>query len=219
MEQVQFFAEVRELIGNPNQTDIPDRRLRMHAEAALEKLAQVLKYSLKEDTVSLELVADQQEYDLPADVTRIMWMEYNGTKLSVASTSLWDRDGVTWRSPTSGIPAEYAIEGRKVIFDRPPSSTTVAAAKRVTYKYVSSSPGLALTGIPFLPEADARLAVLLTAQRWCIANPSQENGVRLNGINGLLAMDMGDALERHEKPVEEYQPGFGVHTGRQGAAR
>ena len=223
MTQREFLSELRELIGNPTQAVTADRQLMPYVRAALDFLARKLRYALKEDSQSLVLKAGVQEYDLPSDVSQLMWVRIAGKKLSPSTTYLWDRDGNDWKNATAGVPAEVAFEGRKLILDRAPSSQFLAgnsgANARGDYKFISSSPGIRPTHIPGLPDADARLAVLYAAVRYCTANPTDENTKRRGGLSDLLAMDLREAQERHAMPIEDLQPSISVNPGRQGAAR
>jgi len=208
------------MIGNPTSTDHSDRSLMPFVNRALDKLAARLKYSLTEDEVSLGLETGVKKYQLPPEVDSVIWVELNGVKLkSVQSTYEWDLWSVPWRDATPGVPDEFAVEGREIFLYPPPSAATVAAYPRAKYKFHSSSPGINEAGLPKLPNSDARIGVTMAALFWCTAFPTPENQARARAYSAFLSDDLREADERHERPVEDAQPGMKMGTTRQGAAR
>ena len=89
----------------------------------------------------------------------------------------------------------------------------------LTYQFVSATPGQQEGGILDLPDADLNVALYYAAFLYCQANPSAENGARLQGYAATLPGMLKQALRRHLRPVEQQMPGMAPRVMRNGAAR
>lgn len=220
MTTQDLYGNFREVIGSPDPNRITNQRLSTYLVTALEQFAAEMNYLIKEDSDFFLLAADQAEYPLPDEVLSIMWVSWNDLLLDPASTELWDRDGTTWRGATSGdIPQEYAIEGRRLILNPPPTATAITTDPSLTVRYVACQTSIDAAGLPFLSDLDQWLIIYQAAILWCINHASEENALRLQGYQGWIDRQMPGAKRRHENPIKDFEPGFRPQIDRLGAAR
>lgn len=126
MTLVQMLQELRLRIGNPSTDATPDYQLKTYLQRALDAANRRVEVAWADDT-SLSTVANQQEYDLPASVVRVDWVELGSAVLTPIDMDAYRRLYVDWRDTSAGTPTEYVIYGRKLILHPKPSanSTTI----------------------------------------------------------------------------------------------
>lgn len=217
MIENEFYSDLRELIGNPNTNAVTNRKLRPYLVYSLEYLAEELEYNVV--TSDIALVADQLEYTLPSDLTHIVWVEWNTNRLEPFTTFGWENDGTDWRDATSNSPTGYAVQGRHLILNPPPSSTAIATSGVVTVRYIGASAGMNAGGTPGLSVLDQRLVVYQAALDYCVANPSDENAARAQGYQMRLTGMWETAKARHRHPIEDQSEGWHIKARRVGGAR
>lgn len=219
MNLASLRSELRELIGDPSKAEVDDERLQRYLLSAAEWLASELRAFIRTDEQSLALVANQQEYLLPTDVEWLLWIEYNGDRLTPASTNLWVRDSTDWRGETAGTPTEFAVEGRNLILRPKPSAAAIVTDAALSYRYMSSAPSLTASGAPGLSDLDQRLALYEAALEYAGTHPSEENAARAQFYGQQIARLLPAAKARAENRLENYIPEFTVHTSRRGGGR
>lgn len=214
-----LYADMRERIGGLNPQEVSDRVLALYLTTALETLASELEYSYTTDTTTIALVADTQEYTLPATLNFLLWVEWNDKRLTPKSTFDWDRSGVDWRGADSGTPSEYAVQGRKLIFNPPPDSDAVTDDSAATIRYIAASAGYTTSGATNMADQDTLLAVYLAAAEWLGMHPSNENLARKATLDERIALMLPRAKKRNKNAAFGFQPQVIVETRRSGAAR
>lgn len=220
MTQDEAYAEIRDLLGGVDERTVSNRILRPHLAAALEWVAQQLGTAVEEDSMSFQAETGRQEYPLLSHVNQIKWVQHNGVMLDPTTTDQWLGDSYNWKQANAGYPSEFAVEGRKLIFNCPFSADAVATDSQIIFKYSRSSRGMRPASMPDIPDSDARMACTYAAFRWCVANPQLEgNAARAAGFQTLVQADIGAAKSRNAQTIENQQPSQRVHTGRAYAAR
>lgn len=219
MTEAELYSEVRELIGNPQVNEVSNRQLRKYLIGACEWLADQLKYAVVTDDSAILLVEDQVEYSLPSELCWIVWVEWNAIKLDPATTYGWEREGTGWRSTTASLPASFAVEGRRLLLNPPPSDDAIDTDSLLSIRYISNTPGLAPGGPPQMGAMDQQALIFKAAHRYCIAHPSDLNNARMVNYDRELSGLMARAKGRATDPVEDLQERFHVKTSRRGGAR
>jgi hypothetical protein len=110
--------------------DLPD-------QTGLDYLNEILKeiysrWALRKEDISINLVSDQQNYQLPSRVNHVWAVEYmesatNAVNLYAASYEEFERFRATWRYVDSSFPNEYFIWASESGFDLyiwPPSQSS-----------------------------------------------------------------------------------------------
>jgi hypothetical protein len=219
MTEVQLYSDLRELIGGMSVNEVSNRQLRKYLIPASEWLADQLKYSVATDELAIALVADQIDYPLPEAVGWIIWVEWSTNKLDPNTTFGWEHDGLDWRDATSGSPTSFAIEGRKLLLNPPPSATAITTDGFLSMRYFSNSPGINPGGPVALSALDQQVLCLEAAERYLGLHPTEENSARLAYVNRKKTELMKGALARAHNPIEDFQEVTRVKTRRRGGAR
>lgn len=149
-----------------------------------------------------------------------MWVEINGNQLRATST--WGIDlnttnvstgGGSWRSAPSGTPTQFAIEGRDLILNPPPSAAFVATTKTMRWRWIGASDeGWQMDGTPQLSDMDQQLVRYDAAIGWLSAHPSQENQARIQAYTAEIQRRLPAAKQRWSNPNLGYYPIFSPDT-------
>src|SRR6185437_3777960 len=120
--QQELVSRLRVQIGKPSPDQVQNAELLDVLESGLEWAAERWRHVIRTDLLSLELAADQMEYDLPDNVLQLIWLEWNSIRLKPDAVYRWDRDGIDWRGTPAGNPNSYALQGRTIILNPPPDA-------------------------------------------------------------------------------------------------
>ena len=220
MTEKEAYTEIRDLLGGVSDQQVTDRSLRSHLARALEWLRKELGTDVSSDMLMFAAESGRQEYPLPSEVDQVKWVMYNGVPLSPATTEQWLNDRYYWNQQVAGYPAEYAIEGRKIIFSQPFSADAVGTTTEITVCFRGASREIRPASMPNIPDSHAALACTYAARRYCIANRQNEQlAARVEGLTMLIAEDLPTAKFEASQPIQNQQPEFRVETGRMAAAR
>jgi hypothetical protein len=219
MDQRTIYSILRRLIGGPSPTETSERDLGEYVASASDWLASELKDQFVTDNFLIALVADQSEYPLPPDVGWVLFAEWNSQRLSPSSHFQWDRNGTSYRTAPSGNLSEFAVYGRSMILNPPPSDTAVTTDGYLTTRCITTAREMTAAGLAGFSDFDARLMLYEAAFEYLVNHPSDENNARaqahLAQINRLLPA----ARERARTPIEDQRPQFWPQVRRRGAAR
>lgn len=218
MDRSELYAELRELISNPDPNDVTNRQLESYIIPALERLAIELRYSIV-TTNTFPLVADQLEYILPNDVMSMILIEWNSLRIEPAAIDQWDREGFDYRRAASSNPREYAIRSRTLLLGPPASSTAITTDPYLTIQYVATPTGLDGGGTPGLGNLEQQAVLYLAAIRYCRSHPTEENQIRLQGYQQEFAEQLPALRSFAQNRIDDYYPHFHVQNDRYGGAR
>lgn len=213
----QLRGEMRELIGNVTVNEVSDRQLDSYLVASLTWLAAELKFDIITDE-SVGLTADVAEYPIPSDALFWVWVEYNDQRLEPVSPYLLDREG-NWRTTSSGTPTRYAIQGRTMIINPAPDSTSITTDSTLSWRYVGSGMKMPATGPQGLSDLDQQLLRYDAAVGWLSSRPTDENNARIQAYSAFIARRLPAAKRQHEEPQETNYPQIAVKTYRFGGSR
>lgn len=167
------------------------------------------------------------EYPLPRNMAWLMWVQVGQSLL--LPTSTWSMNlnttnvatGATnWRSATPGTPTQYAVEGRALIFNPPPSSDFAAGTPFFSWRWLGTGRELDLSGTPDLSDMDQQLIRYDAALGWLAAHPSPENAARSQAYAAEIQRRLPAAKSRWENPELGFYPTLSPDTsGRWIAAR
>jgi len=219
MNGKELLSELRERIGNPNVNEVSNPQLERYLASALSWLASELDYVVRTETQMIQVTAEQQEYPLPGDFMSMIFVEWDGNRVLPTSTYSMDRDGTLWRGATGANLAQYAIQGRKLILQPPPSSGAVTADSLLTLRYIADSPGVQVSGTPDLSDTDQRLALWEAAYQYLIVHPSETNAARAHSCAVQVQRLLPNAKRRATLPIQDFSPSFRFRSPRQGVAR
>lgn len=211
MTTARLLGKMRRRIGNPSQNEAPDRELQEHLSSALEWLASYLKNVYVQDN-DIPLVADEPEYAIPKDLLYMQWVQINGILLQPTSTYAINSSAVTtttaqqtgaWNTATPGLPQRYAIEGRSLILNPPPDSSTVATTPTMTWRYIGtgslwteqSEIGMTPGGSPGLSALDEDLVMYFAGAEWLGMRLVNAPPERLPNIQAQIA-ELKDQISR-----------------------
>jgi hypothetical protein len=182
-------------------------------------LASELQIDVIEDDDIL-LGVNQIEYPIPRNMAWMIWVEYQGVLLWPTSTYAMNlnttnlRTGVNdWRSAPPGTPTQYAIEGRNIIFNPPPSAAAIANAPTMRWRWIGSADdGLDVEGTPSLSDMDQQLVRYDAAIGWLSAHPTQDNAARIAAYTAEINRRLPAARKRWQNPQMSYYPVFSPDT-------
>lgn len=214
-----LIAEVRYLC-DLKVRDVPLRELETRLAAAAAALGAKLQWVIKEETQALRLAADQVEYVLPADVDLILAASWGTTTLTPFSARAEDRDLSSWRLTASvSNPSQYAVEGRTLLLNPPPSADAIETDPFLRFRYVGCPSGYDLADGRYLGESERWLLVYRT----CIDYLTRENKPEKAGMLALARQNyedmLPDAMGRTVNRVPGFQPPVSIFRRRAGAAR
>lgn len=111
---------VKRQFGDESSAQITDADIIRWANDAMIDIA--LKNNCLETKATANLVASQQEYDLPADILRLQSVRYNGNRLKVMS--MQELDELVGDSSTgAGDPVAYTLYANKIMLYPTPDSS------------------------------------------------------------------------------------------------
>lgn len=223
----QLLLSMRKRIGNPDLRDAPDRELTDFLQHAYEWAAAEFDLVVTTDTTTLALVADTQEYTYPSDLLVVLWVEWNGSRLTPKTVFEWDRSGVDWRGAESGTPREFALQGRKLILYPKPNAAAVASDSAATVRYYAQGGALATSSTAATPlgEGDQQLVVERAAWAWNSLRAGDEKPVgpaaaaRARANEAAFTQLLVQAKRRWHQQIAAHQSPLAVTTRRNGAAR
>jgi hypothetical protein len=210
---------VRRKCGGLGQNEVSDRELEPYVIAALEWLADELKYRVVTEPNAIALTASQFDYPVPDDLLEMIQVFWNGKPLKAMSVDAWDRVHTDWRHATGGNPTEYAIEGRRLFVTPPPSAAAVTSDSTLEIRYVASPSIIPPGGPKELTAPDLRLASWEAAYEWLVIHPSDENNLRAQGCATQIPRLLKGAKHRAQAPTRNHRPRFRPNVYRSGAAR
>jgi hypothetical protein len=219
MTEFDLYSHFRRLIGEPTKEEVSNRMLRDHLIPAFDWLASKIQYLVKEDDFAIHLVADQIEFVLPCDLLWIIWISWNGNRLTPSSQYRWDRDESNFRIAASATPNEYATQGNLLLMFPPPSASAIVTAGYLKMRYIATPSHLESSGPIEMYDADQWLALYKGAIRYLIAHPTPENQQRIEGYKEQVAELLGMAISRNTWQIQQYEPVIRPYTERGGAAR
>lgn len=224
ISQQDMYARLRKLIGSPSVDQRNERDLLEHLRASIIWLAAELEFSVvTADLVSL--VASDYDYDLPDDLGQLLWVSYNDTALEPSSIPKWTRDRRDWRTVTAATPTEFAFQNRALFVYPRPSAAAVATDGILSIAYVSHSPKITASGVPYLSEADLQVALHRAAWSWAGLNPGTDEAMMVaraaikSTNETLMTQTLKQALKRHDDPIRARAHKVKMRGLRQGAAR
>lgn len=198
----------------------PDRDLDIFIMPSLVWLASELQVDVNEDD-AIPLVADQLEYVLPRNLAWMIWVEYNGNLLRPTSTYAMNLNtsntavagSTSWRSAASGTPIQYAIEGRSLILNPPPSAASIVTTPTMRWRWIGASDeGWQMEGTPQLSDMDQQLVRYDAAIGYLSAHPTPENAQRIQAYTAEIQRRLPAAKQRWANPNMSFYPTFSPET-------
>lgn len=219
MTDLELYANIRELLGDPPPDRLSQRKLQVYVISALEWFAGECKYLVKEDNC-LTLVTGQVSYPLPPNVLSVIWLSYNNVKIPPSSTWTWDRDGLRWRAATNqGPPQGYAVQGREVLLNPAPDAGTVAANPVIRMRWFAGPSTAEAENQVGMSELDSQIIVWQAAALYCMSHRSEENDGRKADYENWVQAMLPQAKARAFHPIEDFDPQWRPKTARTGGAR
>jgi hypothetical protein len=238
-----LIGKLRRRVGNPTQNEVPDRELQETLSSSLEWLAGYLRFCQVTD-LDIPLVSSQMEYTIPRDCLYMSWVQIGQNLLQPTSTWAINSGAVTtqtaqqsrsWLTATPSTPTRYAIEGRELILNPPPSATFVAATPFMSWRYIGtdsiwteqSEVGMGVNGSPGLSALDEDLVMYYAASEWLgmrLVNvkPDQLPPIQaqIAELKDQISRRLPEAKRRWEARISDYLPTARPDTsGRMYAAR
>lgn len=170
-----MFDLWREFTGEFSTTRVSDTVVGRYLNRGLEEFNRLTGYNFADATITL--VAEQQEYDLPSDFVKVVWVEHNGKPLDKADLDELRNDGITWRRMKASTPTEYFLYGNKLVLLPKPDAAAVAASSTITLRYVRSPRDIAVFGPEQLAREDYVTAVAWAVYLWCAAHPDSATAI------------------------------------------
>lgn len=168
MTAAEARTEFRERVQETNTTVLPDAQIDRLLQAGQEALNRRIGYYWKDSTVNL--VAAQQEYDLPTDFVSAIFVYWNQKFLDKNDPVLWRNEGDNWRVD-QGAPSEYAVYGAKLSLRLIPNANAVAQASTLTFRHVATPPSFTTSAFTGLLSQDHRLPVYWAVVEWSSSHP------------------------------------------------
>lgn len=217
MTAAELRGETRRLLG-VRANEVPDREIDSFLIPAIVWLAEQLKFDIVTDE-SIGISESQVEVPLPKDLSFMIWVEWNSTRLTPTSPYALDRDNPTWRSQTAATPTQFAIQGRNLILNPPPDSTSITADSTLSWRYISSGNRLPESGVAGLSESDEMLIRYDAAVGWLSAHISDENQAKVAAFSQQIKRRLPEAKRRWENAITPFYPSVSVRTYRFGGSR
>jgi hypothetical protein len=234
---------MRRRIGQPSQNEVPDRELQETLSSSIEWLAGYLRFCQVTD-LEIPLAANQMEYQIPRDALLFSWVLIGQNLLQPTSTWAINSSAVTtqtsqqsrsWLTAVPGTPSRYAIEGRELILNPPPSATFVATTPVMAWRYIGTGSlwteqneiGMGVNGSPGLSTLDEDLVMYYAAAEWLGMRLVNAPADRIPGIQAQIAelkdqisRRLPESKKRWELRIQDYAPTSRPDTsGRLYAAR
>jgi hypothetical protein len=220
---------MRRRVGNPTQNEVPDREIQETLSSALEWLAGFLKNTQVTD-LDIPLVANQMEYTVPRDCLYMSWVQIGSNLLQPTSTWAINSSAVTtqssqasgsWLTAVPSIPTRYAIEGRELILNPPPSAAFVLTTPFMAWRYIGtgslwteqSEIGMGVGGSPGLSTLDEDLVMYYAAAEWLglrLVNVKPEQlppiQAQIAELKDQISRRLPEAKRRWEARISDYLP-------------
>lgn len=122
MDLLAMRTRLRERVGNPDTTDIPDATLDLRINEALVDIMDEYNFhAAKTIDESIDTVADQRDYDLPEGIDVIIGVRdnTNGRKLRKMDRGQYD-ELVAAADAESAQPTRFFRDATKIYLDPPP---------------------------------------------------------------------------------------------------
>lgn len=220
MTRSQIHARVRRYIGGVDVNTITSEALEEFIEGAMFWLAGVIEeFEVVETDQAIALAASQRDYPLPLDCSEMILVQWNETRLRASSTNEWDRNGTQWRTSEAATPSEYAIQGRRLWLNPPPSADAITTDGTLTLRYIACPGEMGVSGPVQLPPLAHDLLCYEAAYRWLGTHPGEENLARMEFCKGQIARLLPQARRQSQGPSQEHAPRFWPGTYRRGSAR
>ncbi len=217
MTAAQIRGELRRLLG-VRANEVPDRELDSFLIPALDWLASELKFDIVTDE-NIGITAGQADVSLPSDFMVMLWVEWNGNRLTTDSVTDFDRTG-NWRTATSGVPSLWGIQGRTLVLNPPPDAASVTTDATLSWRYMGCGQRLTEAGVPGLSDSDLLLVRYDSAIGWLSAHPTSENQAKIQAFTAQIARRLPAAKRRWENATLRYHPTIRpLTTDRFGGAR
>lgn len=155
----------RRLVTEPSSV-VTDPEIDTYIDGGQEALNDLLDYHITDDSSSITFVSGTQDYAIPADCVRVLWVEWNGTFLKEADEEHFRRNYTEWRQTTSGSPTDYFVFGRNISFWPKPNVTT----PKPTLRYVSTPVAYTSTAFSQLCSQHHRIPIYHAAAEWLSAH-------------------------------------------------
>lgn len=219
MTRAELVADTRRKIGNKPVNEVSNPELETYVEGALERIASELRYPVRTDTTTLGLVAGLQEMMLPADLVEIISLYWNGQRLQSSSLDAYDRLSIAWRGIASSTPQGFAVQGRTLFLNPPPTAAAIVTDPVLTLRGVWVPEFLPASGAVALGTLDHRLAAWLGARQYLLVHPTQENLARAQSYETEIAPLLKSARRHARQMIRDYRSSWRIRPGRAGAAR
>lgn len=162
----------REYTGELDTETIDDEDVvDLYLDSGLEATNRRLEYHYTTDSSSVDLVAGTQEYTLPTDCEKILWLSWGGRELKKADVEQWRRAGRQWRDADPGEPLEWAHEGNRLLIWPTPSADAVAKQGSPVFRYHSKPGTITTYGPAQLMSEHWRIPVYWGVVEWSMAHP------------------------------------------------
>ena len=184
----------REYTGEKDITVVPDSIVDIYIQAGIDELNRRIEYHLTDDSSSIVLVSGTQEYALPTDAVKIVWVQWNGKDLQKRSIDDWRNRELDWRNEV-GQPQEWAMYANKLVLRPIPIAAAVAAAASPVIRYISRPGAVATVGFAQLNTQDHRVPVYWGVYQWSVAYPdsalAQQRATQFLGAFTSAAQEIG----------------------------
>ncbi len=178
----------------------------------------------------IPMQANEPRIELPRDLLYMMWVQLSNTLLTPTSTYAINSGAVTtqtsqtsgsWLTATPGLPNRYAIEGRELILNPPPTAAVIAQTPFLTWRYMGtgtvwteqSEIGLGVGGQPGLSALDEDLLMYYAAQEWIsgrLINMKAEQlpaaQAQIAELEKQIARRLPEAKRRWMTRIDDYLP-------------
>jgi hypothetical protein len=181
-------------------------------------LASQLKMDVQTDE-QVPFVAGQAEYPLPRSLCWILWVEVNGALLVPTSTYAMNLNTtnvsagvIDWHAATPGTPVQYAVEGRSLIINPPPSADFIATTPTFAWRWIGTGENLTPATTPELSDMDQQLVRYDAAIGWLSAHPTPENQARIAAYTAEINRRLPAAKQRWENALQSWYPSLSPDT-------
>lgn len=174
----------------------PDPEVDDLLQAGLERFNDVTEYHVTDDTTSVTFVDGTQEYTLPTDCLKLLWVKWNGKFLLPTDQETLRNTQTGWNTRT-GQPTHYYFNARSLGLFPTPDAGTVAAAASPVLRYVSTPAEVGATSaVALLATQHRRIPVYWAAAEWYAGRGG--NPVKSEGFRKLFVEAAGPAKAVYE---------------------
>ncbi len=173
MQFEEVISRVRMRCGRPSPQVLSDDAIKVYFNSAMQRLADEIGW-LFPDPLPITLEQGVYRYPLPDNVMQVFAVYYgtNPVRQVVPDNyERWVRDNLTVQPTVTGIPTLFAVYGRQLYLNPPPSQGTTDATTALTVTYLAYSPGLEARGIQGLPDGDYDTVIYDASSEFLEFNP------------------------------------------------